>query len=95
MNLNAHNSLSENGIFGFATRVSLFYGAIFLLIGFHLPFFPVWLDWRGLTPGEIGIILSSPLAVRIFVTPALSFAADRTGNRRLVLILLAILNNRL
>ena len=89
MNSISPNSLSENGIFGFAARMSLFYGAIFLLIGFHLPFFPVWLDWRGLTPGEIGIILSSPLAVRIFVTPVISFAADRIGNRRFVLILLA------
>jgi PPP family 3-phenylpropionic acid transporter len=74
---------------GFATRLSLFYGAIFLLIGFHLPYFPVWLDWRGLSPGEIGIVLSAPLAVRIFITPAISFAADRIGNRRLVLVLLA------
>ncbi len=89
MNLDARNALSENGIFGFATRMSLFYGAIFLLIGFHLPFFPVWLDWRGLSPGEIGIILSSPLAVRIFVTPLVSFAADRIGDRRLVIIFLS------
>ena len=89
MNLNARKTSSEIGFFGFATRMSLFYGAIFLLIGFHLPYFPVWLDWRGLSPGEIGIILSSPLAVRIFVTPVVSFAADRIGDRRLVLILLA------
>lgn len=89
MSGNSHDSLFESGMFGFAARVSLFYAAIFLLIGFHLPYFPVWLDWRGLTPGEIGIILSSPLAVRIFVTPVISFAADRIGDRRLVLILLA------
>jgi PPP family 3-phenylpropionic acid transporter len=79
----------DKGRFGFAVRLSLFYGAIFLLIGFHLPYFPVWLDWRGLSPGEIGIILSSPLAVRVIVTPAISFAADRVGNHRLVLIMLA------
>lgn len=89
MNRNSQDSLAERGFFGFATRLSLFYGAIFLLIGFHLPYFPVWLDWRGLNPSEIGIILSSPLAVRIFVTPVISFAADRIGDRRLVLILLA------
>lgn len=83
------NSTPDKGRFGFAVRLSLFYGAIFLLIGFHLPYFPVWLDWRGLSPGEIGIILSSPLAVRVIVTPVISFAADRIGNRRLVLILLA------
>ena len=74
---------------GFAARISLFYGAIFLLIGFHLPYFPVWLEWRGLSPGEIGIVLSAPLAVRIVITPVISFAADRAGDRRRVLILLA------
>lgn len=74
---------------GFAARVSLFYGAIFLLIGFHLPYFPVWLAWRGLSPGEIAIVLSAPLAVRIVITPVISFAADRAGDRRRVLILLA------
>ncbi len=74
---------------GFAARLSLFYGAIFLLIGFHLPYFPVWLEWRGLSPAEIGIVLSAPLAIRVFFTPVISFAADRSGNRRRVLILLA------
>lgn len=74
---------------GFAARLSLFYGAIFLLIGFHLPFFPVWLEWRGLSPVEIGIVLSAPLAIRIFITPVISFAADRIGDRRRVLIGLA------
>ncbi len=74
---------------GFAVRLSLFYGAVFLLIGLHLPFFPVWLKWRGLTPEEIGIILSAPLAVRVFFTPAISFAADRIGDRRFVIVLLA------
>jgi PPP family 3-phenylpropionic acid transporter len=89
MNRTLPESAPDKGNFGFATRLSLFYGAIFLLIGFHLPYFPVWLNWRGLSPGEIGIILSAPLAVRIFITPAISFCADRIGNRRLVLILLA------
>lgn len=79
----------NEGAFGFAARLSLFYGAIFLLIGFHLPYFPVWLNARGLSPGEIGIILSAPLAVRVFFTPVIAFCADRIGNHRLMLILLA------
>ena len=86
MGLDSKQSHPERG---FAARLSLFYGAIFLLIGFHLPYFPVWLAWRGLSPGEIGIILSAPLAVRIVITPIISFTADRAGDRRLALILLA------
>lgn len=80
---------SGEGASGFAVRLSLFYAAIFLLVGCHLPYFPVWLDWRGLTPDQIGIVLASPLAIRIFSTPGISFFADRLGNRRFVLILLA------
>ncbi len=75
--------------FGFAIRLSAFFAAIFLLIGFYLPYFPVWLDSRGLSAREIGIVLAAPLAVRVFFTPLISFIADRTANRRLVLIALA------
>ena len=74
---------------GFAARLSLFFAAIFLLIGCHLPYFPVWLDARGLSAEQIGVVLAAPLAVRIFLTPFIAFGADRIGNRRLMLILLA------
>ena len=70
----------------FAVRLALFYGAIFILIGVFLPYFPVWLNARGLTAGEIGIVLSAPLFVRVLVTPAISFMADKSGNRRLMVI---------
>ena len=73
----------------FAVRLALFYGAIFMLIGTFLPYFPVWLNARGLSAGEIGIVLSTPLFVRVLVTPAISFAADKSGDRRLMLIALA------
>lgn len=79
----------ERDATSFAIRLSLFYAAIFLLIGFHLPFFPVWLAWRGLSAQEIGVVLAAPLAIRIFFAPGISFVADRISNRRLVLILLA------
>lgn len=74
---------------GFAVRMSLFYAAVFVLIGVNMPYFPVWLDWRGLSAREIGAVLAAPLIVRIVCIPAISFAADRLGNRRLVLKLLA------
>lgn len=82
-------SVPGHGQAGFAARLSLFYAAIFLLVGCHMPYFPVWLDWRGLSAGEIGIVLAAPVAVRIVFTPLISFLADRIGNRRFVLILLA------
>ncbi len=69
-------------------RLAGFYGALFLLVGIILPFFPVWLKARGLSEVEISLILAAPLLGRVFFTPAISFLADRIGDRRHVLILL-------
>ena len=74
---------------GFAVRVSLLYAAVCTVIGTQLPFYPVWLDWRGLGASEIAIITAAPLVVRVVVTPALAFAADRFGDHRRFLIGLA------
>lgn len=80
---------SNGGLpFGFTVRLSFFFGAVFLIVGLHAPYFPVWLEWRGLAPEEIGIILAAPLVIRIFFTPAVSFMADQTGDRRKVLVVL-------
>ncbi len=73
----------------FVLRLAFFYGAIFLLVGSSMPYLPLWLDWRGLTETEIGLIFATPLIVRILFTPVISFAADKFGDRRLILIILA------
>ncbi|MCF6200030.1 MAG: 3-phenylpropionate MFS transporter [Hyphomicrobiaceae bacterium] len=69
-----------------ALRLASFYGAIFLLIGIFMPFFPVWLKSRQLGEVEISIILAAPLLSRILFTPLISFFADHLGERRRVLI---------
>ena len=74
---------------GFAVRLALFYGALFLVAGTKLPYFPIWLDGRGLTTSQIAIIVAAPLFVRIVCTPVIGFAADAHGDRRLAVILLA------
>ena len=45
-------------------RIALFYAAVFLVIGVHVPFWPVWLKSRGLGPAEIGLILSISTWIR-------------------------------
>ncbi len=72
-------------------RVSGLYGALFFTIGIYLPFFPVWLQARGLSTGEIAMVLALQIAVRTVSGPLFSFLADKTGARRTVLIWLAIL----
>lgn len=73
----------------FARRLGLFYGALFVLYGVQLPYLPVWLDWRGLSPQEIGLVSSLPLIIRLFATPSLAMAADRGQSHRRIVVLLA------
>ena len=79
----------EDGRSGFATRLAIYYGGIFLIVGSFTPYFPVWLDARGMSSGQIGFMLAVPLFIRVLFTPAVSFAADRIGDHRLVLKMLS------
>jgi MFS transporter, PPP family, 3-phenylpropionic acid transporter len=70
----------------FAIQVSLLFAAVFVSAGTQLPYLPVWLDWVGLTPREIAVIAAAPMIVRVAATPAIAFAADRSGDHRRFLI---------
>jgi PPP family 3-phenylpropionic acid transporter len=61
----------------FATRVALLYAAIFVLGGIQLPFFPLWLNAKGLDERMIGVVLAAPMAVRIVAIPLAARIADR------------------
>jgi PPP family 3-phenylpropionic acid transporter len=41
---------------GPSVRLSALYGACFAGIGVYMPFFPVWLEARGLDSSAIGVI---------------------------------------
>jgi PPP family 3-phenylpropionic acid transporter len=73
----------------FAARVSVLFAAIFVVAGTNLPYLPIWLDWVGLSAGEIAVITATPLLIRLAVTPAIAFAADRFGDHRRFLIALS------
>lgn len=75
----------------FSTRVALFYGALFVVYGAQLPFLPLWLEQRGLTPTEIGLATSLPLLARLFVAPAVAIAADRHHQHKGATVVLAAL----
>ena len=70
-------------------RMAAFYAASFLVVGSNGPYLPVWLDWRGLTPLQISIVLAAPMFGRIVFTPAITFLADRSGQPRRILIALS------
>jgi PPP family 3-phenylpropionic acid transporter len=72
-----------------AVRLALFYGTYFAAVGTYLPFWPVWLESRGLTPTEIGYVLAAAFWPRIVTSFLIPSLADRFGERRRPMILLA------
>ena len=75
----------------FASRLALFYGAVFALIGSHLPFFPVWLRAVGIDASWIGIITAVPAVTRFTVLPLVTGLAERHGALRSAMILTAFM----
>src|SRR3981189_1395752 len=61
----------------FATRLALFYGTLFGLVGTHLPFFTVWLKAVGIDAFWIGIITAIPPVTRFTILPFLPALAER------------------
>jgi len=61
----------------FATRLALFYGTMFGMLGTHLPFFTVWLKAVGVDAFWIGIITAVPAVTRFTVLPFVTGLAER------------------
>src|ERR1700682_258525 len=77
----------------FATRLALFYGAIFGLLGAYLPFFPVWLKAVGIEASWIGIITAVPAVTRFTVLPFVTGLAERRQSVRNAIIVPAFANS--
>jgi MFS transporter, PPP family, 3-phenylpropionic acid transporter len=59
------------------------------MLGTSMAYLPSWLVAKGLTPAEIGWIFATPMLLRLAVTPAIAFFADRTNTHDRVVVLLA------
>src|ERR1700720_685496 len=75
----------------FASRLALFYGAVFALIGSHLPFFPVWLKAVGIDASWIGVITAVPAVTRFTVLPFVTSLAERRASLRSAMIVTAFM----
>lgn len=71
-------------------RISAFYFFGFAVVGVHLPFWPLFLDFRGLDADEIGLALGGAQAARVAATPFLGALSDRWGRRKTLLILVCL-----
>ena len=71
-------------------RVALMFAAMFWTVGIITPYLPVWLQSRGLTVGEIGLLTVVPQLFRLVAAPLVGFEADRRRAHRDISILLSI-----
>lgn len=75
-----------------ALRLSLLYGAWFCVPGIQLPFWPVWLQHRGLSAVDIGIVLGAVYWARVISNPLIGSAVDLWGRRDRMLAILGIVS---
>lgn len=73
-----------------AVRFVPFYVGINFIGGVHLPFFPAWLESRGLSPESIGVLMMFMGLVRVVTGPLLGVVADALAARRQTVILLML-----
>jgi PPP family 3-phenylpropionic acid transporter len=71
-------------------RLALFYAGLLIVTGVQVPFFPLWLESKGLDARAIGFILAAPIAVRLFAVPIINRLADSRGDIRRALIVASL-----
>ena len=62
-------------------RMGLFFAAYFAGVGVLAPYFPLYLEHRGLTAAQIGIVMAVAQGMRIFGPTAWGWLADHTTER--------------
>ncbi len=70
-------------------RLSLFYIFFFANAGIYMPFWPVWLESRGMGPVEISLLFAIGRFARVISSPAIAYVVDRRGDRRTPLLVLS------
>lgn len=65
----------------FELRMGLIFATLFVSLGTHLPYFPLWLQANGFHAEQIAVILAAPMFLRVVTTPLLTALADRARDR--------------
>jgi PPP family 3-phenylpropionic acid transporter len=86
----AASSRERDASDGFSWRLATFYAAMFVFAGIVMPFFPVWLQAKGLESGATGIVLAVPMLMRLVSVPLIARLADRWNAFRGALIAASI-----
>ncbi len=72
-----------------AVRLATLHASLSTVSGIQTPLWPIFLSWRGLSPFEIGVVLSAAYVIKIISNPIAGHISDRLGDRRLPLLVLA------
>lgn len=88
--MTATPTLSDTARFLISGRLAIFYIAFFSVMGIQLPFWPVWLESRGLDAADIGTVMALTTGGRIIASPLFALLADRMGERKRLMIGLAL-----
>lgn len=64
---------------GPAPRLAVAYVALFGWMGVYLPYWPVWLAERGMSPAQVGVLLAMTSWTRVLANPLAGHWADRSG----------------
>ena len=56
-----------------------------------LPYWPVWLNARGLSVTDVGLVLSVSYWLKTVVQPLIARRADQAGENRRIMVILAAL----
>ncbi len=67
-----------------SVRLALAYGALFVCIGSMLPYLPIWLEGRGLSPEQIGLVTAVSMVVRLGAVLSLGPIADAVGRKKVL-----------
>ncbi|CAE6859680.1 putative 3-phenylpropionic acid transporter [Paraburkholderia nemoris] len=72
--------------------ICIFYLLLYLAQGIIVPYFPGWLNAKGLSVQEVGYLLSVTYSLKVVGNPLVSHVADVTGRLKLVLAALALIS---
>lgn len=73
-------------------RLAFFYVALFLVLGLHMPYWPVWLQDRGFDAREVAGLVALGLFMRVLSGPLLGAVVDGLGERRRPMVVLSALS---
>lgn len=70
--------------------LSFFYIAVFGAIGISLPFWPLWLSFKGLTPAETGMVMACLIAAKVLANPITGHIADNGMEKKRLMLILSL-----